>query len=65
LGFSRVGRKDRFNDGLDAPFIFNQLENSEFRPLGGLNPDQDLSGKMMAAWTSFARKSNQSDKLPL
>jgi len=50
--------------GLETPFIFNQLDHPEFKPLVGPNPDLDLSNKMMGAWTSFASNGNpNTDKL--
>jgi len=51
--------------GLETPYIFDQLENPEFKLLIGSNPDYDLSSKMIAAWTSFARNGNpDTDQLP-
>jgi len=51
--------------GLENIFIFNQLDNPEFKPIVGLKPNHDLSTKMMAAWTSFARNGNpNTDQLP-
>jgi para-nitrobenzyl esterase len=44
--------------GLESIFIFNQLNNPEFKLFVGSNPDEDLCNKMMAAWTSFARNGN-------
>ena len=51
--------------GLEGPYVFNQLENPEHKLSLGPNPDYDLSTKMMAAWTSFARNGNpNNDQLP-
>jgi len=51
--------------GLETPYIFDQLDNPEFKQLIGSNPDYTLSSKMIAAWTSFARNGNpNTDQLP-
>ena len=51
--------------GLETPYVFNQLDNPEIKLLVGSNPDYELSSKMIAAWTSFARNGNpNTDKLP-
>jgi len=51
--------------GLETPYVFNKLDNPEVKLLVGSNPDYELSSKMMAGWTSFARNGNpNTDKLP-
>jgi len=51
--------------GLETVYVFRQLDDPELKPLIGLKPNYNLSSKIKAAWTSFARNGNpNNDQLP-
>jgi len=51
--------------GLETLYVFKQLDDPELIPIIGLKPNYDLSNKIKAAWTSFARNGNpNTDQLP-